>query len=216
MLRGLPEGPLHDLYTHAFPVSGSDSRTVSYIALDLETTGLDPRKDEILSIGLVGIEKMEIDMATARHELINPGRDIPEKSAVIHHITDDRAAGGRPLESVLQEILPLMAGKVLIAHHARFELGFLQRACKQLFNAPFLMPVVDTQAVARRRFERRNLAYRANALRLATLREQHGLPRYRLHNALSDAVAAAELFLAQLAQYDTGKPVELKNFLLKV
>ena len=78
------------------------------------------------------------------------------------------------------------------------------------------MPVIDTQAIAKRTLERRDQTFRPQELRLAALRRRHHLPRYRLHNALSDALAAAELFLAQLAQHDTTRPVALRNFLLKV
>jgi len=85
-----------------------------------------------------------------------------------------------------------------------------------LYGIGFLMPVIDTQAIARRSLERRDQAFQPQELRLGALRTRYHLPRYRLHNALSDALGAAELFLAQLAQYDTRKPVALNNFLLKV
>lgn len=207
---------MHDFYAIPFPNGRSDCRTLGLVALDLETTGLDPRRDQILSIGWVCLNNMQIELSSAQHRLICPQCDIPEQSAVIHHITDDQAAEGESLRKVLSELLPLLAGKVLIAHHARFEMQFLRRACEALFGINFLMPVIDTQAIARRSMERRNKVFQPQDLRLAALRESHQLPRYRLHNALSDALAAAELFLAQLAQYDTGKPLPLHNFLLKV
>ena len=211
-----PAGVLHDFYAVPFPSGDSDCRTLGFVALDLETTGLDPQRDEILSIGWVCLNGMQIELSSARHRLIRPQGDIPEQSAVIHQITDDQAAQGEPLREVLSELLPLLAGKVLIAHHARFEMQFLRRACDALFGTSFLMPVVDTQAIAKRTLERRDQAFRPQELRLAALRRRHHLPRYRLHNALSDALAAAELFLAQLAQHDTTRPVALRNFLLKV
>lgn len=216
LLKRLPDGPLHEFYTRAFPSPKSDCREQDFIALDLETTGLNPDRDEILSVGLVHIRNMHVDLHTARHHLVKPEGEIPEQSAVIHHITDDQAAGGEPLKEVLTELLPLLAGKVLIAHHARFELQFLRRACEHYFGGTFIMPVIDTQAVAQRSLERSHTPYRAEELRLAALRMRYHLPRYRLHNALSDALAAGELFLAQLAQYNTRKPVALNNFLLKV
>lgn len=209
-------GTMHDFYAVPFPAGSSDCRTLGFVALDLETTGLDPRHDEILSIGWVCLNGMQIELSSAQHRLVCPRCEIPEQSAVIHYITDDRAAQGEPLREVLNELLPLLAGKVLIAHHARFEMQFLRRACERLFGINFLMPVIDTQAIARRSLERRNQAFQPQELRLAALRKRYQLPRYRVHNALSDALAAAELFLAQLAQYDTGKPVPLHNFLLKV
>lgn len=211
-----PEGALRDFYAVPFPSGHSDCRKLGFIALDLETTGLDPGRDEILSIGWVCLNDMEIELKTAQHRLVCPHCDIPEHSAVIHHITDDRAASGASLRAVLDELLPVLAGKVLIAHHARFEMEFLRRACERLFGLNFLMPVIDTQAIARRTLERRNQVFRPQELRLATLRNRYQLPHYRLHNALSDALAAAELFLAQLAQYDTDKPIPVNNFLLRV
>lgn len=211
-----PSGLMQDFYTAPFPSRHSDCRTLDFVALDLETSGLDPRHNEILSIGWVCLKGTQIDLSTAQHRLIRPQHEIPEQSAVIHQITDDQAALGERLQDVLCELLPLLAGKVLIAHHARFEMQFLQRACEALYGVSFLMPVIDTQAIARRSMERRNQAFRPQELRLAALRKRYHLPRYRLHNALSDALSAAELFLAQLAQYDIRKPVVLNNFLLKV
>jgi len=213
LLKRLSPGVMHDFYAIPFPQPGDDCRRLEYIALDLETTGIDADQDEILSIGLVGLRGQEVDLQSAQHRLIRPQSAIPEKSAVIHHITDDEAATGESLPEVLAELMPLLAGKVLIAHHARFEMLFLGRACEQCFGTPFMMPVIDTQEVAKRSLERRNISYRAQELRLAELRERYGLPRYRLHNALSDALAAGELFLAQLAQHNVNRPVPVKNFL---
>ncbi len=207
---------MRDFYAIPFPSRKSDCRTLDFVALDLETSGLDPRCNEILSIGWVCLNGMQIELGTAQHRLIRPQQEIPEQSAVIHHIMDDQAAQGEPLYEVLSELLPILSGKVLIAHHARFEMQFLQRACETLFGISFLMPVIDTQAIARRSLERRDQAFRPQELRLGALRTRYQLPRYRLHNALSDALGAAELFLAQLAQYDTNRPVALNNFLLKV
>lgn len=216
LLGKSPPGVMHEFYSVPFPQPGDDCHRLEFIALDLETTGVDPQKDEILSVGLVCLKGTEIALQTAQHRLIRPQSEIPETSAVIHHITDDRAATGESLAEVLAELLPLLAGKVLIAHHARFELSFLGRACERYFGSPLLMPVVDTLDVARRSLERRNVSFKPHELRLPELRKRYGLPRYRLHNALSDAVAAAELFLAQLAQHDMKRPVPVKNFLLKV
>ena len=212
LLRQAGAGPLRDLYRKPFVSGGSDCRAVDFIALDLETTGLDPRTDAILSIGLVVIRRQRIDLSSVRQYLLCPDRPIPEQSAVIHRITDDQAACGERLASVLPALLAQLAGKVLVAHHARFEMQFLDRACQQLYGTGFLLPVIDTQHVARRSLERSNQAFGPQALRLAECRQRHGLPRYRLHNALSDALACAELFLVQLAQHDGNKPIKLKNF----
>lgn len=213
LLKRLPPGPLYDYYCHPFPSASQDCRNTEFVALDLETTGLNPDEDVILSIGFINAHGQQIILSSAEHHLLCPNRAIPEQSAVIHYITDDQAANGARLEEILPHLLHQLAGKVMIAHYAAVELNFLDRACQRLYGAGFIIPVVDTQRIAKRSLERRNQAIRGSDLRLAECRRRHGLPHYRMHNALSDALAAAELFLVQMAQYDCNKPVPLKNFL---
>ncbi len=208
-----PAGPLRDFLSVPFPSRSTDCRAVEFVAVDLETTGLDARRDEIVAVGLVVFTASEIDLGSARHWLVAPTCDIPEASAVIHHITDDQAAVGAPLEQVLAKLLPVLAGRVLVAHHARVELQFLKAACARVYGEKFLIPAIDTQVLEKRRLDRWNRAYQAKDLRLAALRRRYNLPRYRAHNALSDALAAAELFLAQLAESDPDDALPLKRFL---
>lgn len=214
LLARTPPGPLHAFLSVPFPSPREDCKTVEFVAVDLETTGLDARKDEILSVGRVNLSGRGIRLGTASNRLVIPDGSIPEQSAVIHQITDDAAAGGEPLANVLADLLATLAGKVMIAHHARVEMQFIGAACERLYGSRFLIPVVDTQWIERRALLRRNRAIMAGDLRLARLREKYNLPRYRAHDALSDALAAGELFLAQLAERDTGSALPLKDFLL--
>jgi len=213
LLAKVPAGPLHEFLAHPFPGPHDDCRSVRFVALDLETTGLDARKDEIISMGWVRLSCTAIDLSTAQHRLVLPSGDIPEHSAVIHQITDDQAAQGEPLAAALALLLGVLAGTVLIAHHARVEFHFLDAACQRVFGGRFLVPVVDTQALALRQFERSNSAYGGKDLRLAALRDRYNLPRYPAHNALSDALAAGELFVAQMAQRERESHVPLRQIL---
>lgn len=203
---------MRDFLSEPFPGGGRDYRDVDYLALDLETTGLDAKKDVILSFGYVTLRGARIDLSSAHHQVVRISRAIPEASAVIHQITDDQSAGGAELEDALAGLLQALAGKVMIAHHARVELGFVGAACKRLYGQGLLVPVVDTQVVARRTLERRQIAFKGSDLRLHALGDRYNLPRYGAHNALSDALAAAELFLAQAAHKDVGKGLALRDF----
>ncbi len=214
LLRRTPAGPLHQFLSVPFPRRSSDCRQARFAAVDLETTGLDPATDAIVSVGWVCLTSTAIDLSSAGHRLVQVSQAVPERCAVLHGITDDMAAGGAPLEAVLEEILAVLAGKVLVAHNAAFELQFLDAACARVFGGRFLAPAVDTLALAMRSLERRNVAWQPAQLRLDALRRRHNLPRYRAHNALSDAVAAAELFLAQLAQADGEPALPLRSVLL--
>ena len=212
-LRRLADCPLRDYLARPFPRPGRDYRDVEYVAVDLETTGLDARRDQILSIGWVLVAGNRILLDTARHRLLRVAGAIPADSAVIHRITDDEAAGGLGLAEALPQLLRDLSGRVLIAHHARVELGFLGAACKRLWGGGLLVRTVDTQAVARRLLERRQIPFKGSDLRLHALCERYNLPRHGAHNALSDALSAAELFLAQAAHRDTGGGMRLGDFL---
>ncbi|QIK38819.1 3'-5' exonuclease [Caldichromatium japonicum] len=211
--RLAPPSPLRDYLARSFPNPRADYRSVEYLAVDLETTGLDPRKDAILSVGYVALYGPEILLASARHHLVRVDRAIPETSAVIHQITDDQAASGLPLEEVLGELLGALAGRVLIAHHAAIELGFLSAACQRLWGQGLVVRLIDTQLLAQRALDRRQLPYKPADLRLHALASRYNLPRHSAHNALSDAITAAELFLAQAAYRDDGRGVRLAEFL---
>lgn len=211
-LRHTLAGPLRDYLSVPFPAPSLDYRKAHYLAVDLETTGLDPRHDHILSVGYVMVHGNRIDLASAHHRLVRTVRAIPEASAVIHQITDDQAASGDALAEVLAELLAQLAGKVMIAHYADVEHGFLSFACKRIFGCGLLVPIIDTQVLARRGFERRQAVFRPSDLRLHALRARYNLPRYGAHNALSDALAAAELFLAQIA-HRNAKSTTLRELL---
>lgn len=212
-LRRAPPGPLRRYLEQPFPLASQDYRAIEYLAIDLETTGLDCKRDLILSVGYVTVRGIRIDLSTARHRVVRIDRAIPEASAVIHQITDDQSARGQELVEVMEELLEHLAGRILLAHHARIEESFLSKACRACWGKDLLVPVIDTQELAFRTFERRQIPFKPSDLRLHALGHRFNLPRYGAHNALSDALAAAELFLAQAAYRDDGKGLRLGDFL---
>lgn len=213
LLKRSPAGPLQNFLASPFPDLNQDYRKVDYVALDLETSGLDSHRDHILSIGHVTIHAQRIYLDTARHRLLQTPAQLQSGNVGIHRLTDDMLAEGQTLTEALHKLLPELAGKVLLAHHAQIEIGFLRAACQRVFNADWLMPVVDTQWLARRRLEHHHAVYQPAALRLANLRKAHHLPRYPAHHALSDALATAELFLAEMTGTDGSSVTPLKKLL---
>ncbi|HHB12910.1 MAG TPA: 3'-5' exonuclease [Chromatiales bacterium] len=206
-------GPLHDYLAVPFPSRNRDLAEVELVVLDLETTGLDPGRDRILSMGWVLIRGLRVVLASAQHHILRVDGPIPEAAAVLHEITDDRAARGAPLESILPQLLQTLAGRVMVAHHARLEQRFLDAACRRDLGGPFLAPTIDTLVLARRVLERRNHTLQSGDLRLFALGRRFGLPAYKAHDALYDALATAELFLALVADIAPRPPRPLKWFL---
>lgn len=209
----MPPCALRDFFLEPFTPFSRDYREVSYLAVDFETTGLNPKRDTILSIGYVRVDGTTIDLRDANHWLIRPDGPLPESSVVIHQISDDRAACGVPLAEALPELLAALAGRVMIAHFARIEREFLDAACRRLYGFPFLVPSVDTLMLEHDHLERHQIPYGQGDLRLAKVRDRYNLPRYNAHSALSDALAGAELFLAIAADRAGDGELPLKRLL---
>ncbi len=213
--RSAPPGPLRTYYGKPFPPAVRDWREVEFLALDLETTGTDPVTDEIVSAGWVRVAGGAIDLGTATRRMVRPAGPMPEASAVIHAITDDEAAQGEPLCTVLTDILGALGGRVMVAHYAQTELGFIDAACRRCLGGGLLAPVVDTLQLARRTHSRMGREPARGDLRLEALRRQYNLPGHQLHDALSDAIATAELFLAQAAEFSAAGPLSLRALLAR-
>lgn len=203
VMRDYLETPLPSLKTAV--------QELEIVALDLETTGLDPTKDSILSIGLVEIRNAGVQLNTAWHRIVRIDDRIPESSAVIHHITDDQSADGTPLEELLPELLKRLAGKVMLVHYSRIEQSFIDRACRDLYGSPFVIATIDTLDLGQRLLQRRSHTVQTGNLRLFNLRPLFGLPMYKAHNALYDALATAELFLAMTAELAPKNDYKLRD-----
>ncbi len=181
----------------------SDPKFATHLlAVDIETTGFDPQTDRMLSIGWVPITNGAIELEGAGHVVLGSKtarQDSVGESATIHGITDDMLAEGVSLEEGLGIFLQALAGRTMLAHFAELETKFLNHACEQQFGAPLIVATVDTMA---REYDAITTTGRdpgRDELRLWNLRETYGLPTYKAHHALTDALACAELWIAQAA-----------------
>ncbi len=214
LLKKAPEGTLKNFLSEPFPEPSLPINQVAILAVDFETTGLDLKNDKILSVGFIGMENSEILLSTAYHRIIHTEETLAEENVVIHQITDSAREQGDSLEFVIEKLLNALAGKVMLAHYARIEKHFLERACQKLYGLTPVFPIIDTLAIAKKRMDRQTAPYSPSELRLPNLRAQHGLPAHHAHNALSDALATAEVLMAEIEMMKSNKPPPLKNLLL--
>ncbi len=200
LLAAIPDGAVRRYVLSDKPRPDTALAEAPLLAVDVETTGLNPRNDQLLSIGFVPVDGDVIELAGAGRVLVRPTGAVGD-SAVIHGLTDDALAAALPLPEALEVVFAALQGRLLLAHHARIETGFLGMACQRLFGARPRFGVVDTL-----RLQHRLLSHGFDdepppgSLRLWGARSQYGLPRYGAHDALTDALACAELYLAQVAE----------------
>jgi len=190
--------PLAAMYTQPLPALTLRFLDAELLALDIETTGLNPATDRVLSIGWVLLQHGRICMRESGHLLINSSAASVGHSATIHGLLDADMANGISIRAALEKVLPLLCGRVLVAHCALIETQFIARMCLATYRAPPLFRVVDTMAIEAQLRSHQHDA--DGALRLHACRERYQLPRYRSHNAAVDALACAELLLAQASR----------------
>lgn len=204
-------GPLAEFYRVPLQPDSTAADDLRLLALDIETTGLDPRKDTVLSVGWVPVDGDTITLGGAGHLVLAAGTEVGQ-SAVFHGITDDQVAAGTPVEEAVAQVLAALAGRAMLAHFASIETQFLSLLCERLYGAPLVTPVVDTLVLHDRLINRGfDDEARAGELRLWNARRRYGLPRYHAHGALTDAIACAELYLGHVAEVTLERPQTLKS-----
>jgi DNA polymerase III subunit epsilon len=171
----------------SFDELGTPLREVTFVVLDLETTGGSARTDAITEIGAVKVRGGEriAELAT----LVDPGTGIPPNVVALTGITTAMLVGAPRLPVVLPSVLELLRGAVLVAHNAPFDAGFLRAACErhgQVWPRP---PVVCTARLARAVLGRDE----APSVRLGALARLFGTATTPTHRALADARATVEV-----------------------
>lgn len=203
-------------YKQSVPDPATPVNQSSMLALDLETTGMDWDRDAIVSIGWVPFDYHRIQCGGARQFMVMPDQPLCGRSIAIHGITHSELAGASDFSEPLDRLLAAMTGRLVVVHYHAMERQFLAATVRRRFNEVFEFPVIDTMQIEHTVCREKNKWWRPQwfrrrpslSMRLADVRERYGLPRYTPHHALTDALATAELLLAQLRHhYDPDTPI---------
>jgi DNA polymerase-3 subunit epsilon len=186
-----------------------DWREAELLVVDLEATGLDLRRDDIVSYGAVIVRAGRVVAGSTVYGLVKPRREVSAAAIAVHALTASELACAPPLSHGAGVLAELLAGRVLVAHAAWVETAFLRRAFAPI-GVRLDGPVVDTAALAR-------------AVGLADLREDAaepslerlagslGLPVHTPHHALGDALTTAGLLLALVARLEADAPQTIRS-----
>ena len=163
--------------------------SVVYWSLDIETGGLDAKRDPIIAVGMLPIRDGVLRLGESYRTLIQPeeGRAIKPESVKAHQLLAGEVRHAPPLREVLVEIEGRIRQGALLVHHHGL-----------VWPKP---PVVDTVELLHKLDRKTRFLRPADAptdppsTNLTESRRRHGLPDYQAHDALTDAVATAELFL---------------------
>lgn len=160
----------------------------TYVVVDLETTGLRPGVARICEIGAVRVRDLELE--DEFQTLVNPRAPLGSAISALTGLRDADLRRAPSAEVAVRRFLAFAGDAVLVAHNARFDLGFLDRETERLTGARLAGPVVDTVGLARRL-----LAGRTPRAGLASLSRFFGTVTTPCHRALPDALATAEILV---------------------
>ncbi|MCT1866185.1 DEDD exonuclease domain-containing protein [Dermabacter sp. p3-SID358] len=178
---------------------------VEFVVVDLETTGTNAEIDAITEIGAVRVVGGEV--VEEFQTFVNPERPIPAYIAALTGISDHMVHDAPSVEAVIPAFLEFARTSVLVAHNARFDIGFLKAAALRLDYRWPPFEVVDTLALARRVFGRDEVRNH----KLSTLAGAVGATTVPNHRALSDARATVDVLHEIIARLSEGGASHLSD-----
>ena len=179
-----------------------------WVSLDCETTGLNVRTDEIISVGAVRIVGNRI-MTSERFEvLVRPERGVSPESVRIHRLRERDVAQGLPIEEAMKQLMHFIGSRSLVGYYLAFDVAMLNRAIFPLLGQGLPQPKIEVSALYYDYKLKQLPPYQQQAsvdidLRFNTLMQDLDLPLRDAHDALNDAVMAGLAFI-KLRQLRAG------------
>lgn len=170
-----------------------------YVVMDTELTGLDRRKDSIVSIGAIAMDGGRILLGRRFYEILSPETALTSESVVVHGITPQECRNKPCIGDVIGDFLRFCEGAVVVGHFLSLDLGFLNKELKRLTGRAFGLPAVDTMRVHAWIQEhdtgfQRHYNGADEELDLFSLARKHQVPVSAAHDAQMDAFITAQLF----------------------
>ena len=170
-----------------------------YVVFDTELTGLSLRKDSVVSLGAVVVERGRIPLGETFYRVVAPHATLTAKSVVIHGITPGEASNFPGIEELLPDFLEFCRDSILVGHFVTIDKGFLNKELRQFNGGKLRFPVLDTYK-ADSWMRRRNsnpCAFHMDmehGTTLAALADRYGIMAQQSHNALDDAFVTAQIW----------------------
>lgn len=164
------------------------------VVFDTETTGLDPKKDTIVSIGAVKIRGNTILTDEALHLLVTQSKAISAESIKIHQIRNCDLNGAIELQEAIERFLYYIGNRTLVGYYLEFDIAMINKYIKPLYGITLPNKQVEVSALYYdKKIER--IPQGNIDLRFDTILSNLGLPKLKGHDALNDAIMTAMAYL---------------------
>lgn len=165
-----------------------------YVAFDTETTGLNPKKDEILSIGAVKIKGNKILTSQTFEVYIKNSIEIDAKSIEIHHIRPADLLDAKRVDEALKEFLFFIGSRPLVGYYLEFDVKMVNRYLKLKLGITLPNRMIELSEL----YYDKEIKFIPDGnvdLRFETILKRCNIPNMGTHNAVNDAVMSAMIFL---------------------
>ena len=160
---------------------------LSYVVVDIETTGLDPVANEIIEIGAIKIENKEIK--DIFNKLVRPEKQVPENITSLTGITQDMVVGEFPIKPIISQFVKYIGHSIIVAHNAEFDTSFLKNSMKKWLNSDMDNLIVCTVLISR------DILPNLDNHKLHTVAKYFGLEISNRHRAIGDAELTYQIWL---------------------
>ncbi|MEK4515589.1 PolC-type DNA polymerase III [Paenibacillus sp. FSL H8-0122] len=197
MLYGVEANVVNDAVNIVENAQPLELKTATYVVFDIETTGLSITRNNITELAAIKMcEGKELDRYTT---FVNPHEKIPYHIQQLTNITDEMVKDAPDLAPVLEEFVEFVGDSILVAHNARFDMGFIQASLKKLGQPELPNPSLDTLELARLLFPK------MKNHRLNTLADKYKVLLESHHRAVDDTIALGGILNGLLADAEKMK-----------
>jgi DNA polymerase-3 subunit epsilon len=179
-----------DKYLYLFDEYDGDE----FICFDCETTGLDTKNDEIISIGAVIIKNNKILSSQKFEKLIKPTKDISKESIIIHRIRECDLKNAQDIDDVINEFLQFIGNRPLVGYYLEFDMAMVNRYIKPKLGINLPNKQIEVSALY---YDKKfKTTPQGNIdLRFDSILKDLNLPILKKHDAINDAIMTAMMFV---------------------
>ena len=183
------------LKDEAFAFLGESYDGDELVSIDCETTGLDVKQDQILSVGAIKV-KGDVILTSERLDfLVRPKQPVSERTILIHHIRPVDLEAAVPVDDAIRRVLEFVGPRPLVGYFLEFDVGMLNKYARPLIGAGLPNAQIE---VSRLYYDWRAAQVPPGGnidLRFETIRQRLDLPRRAAHDAFNDALLTAMMYL---------------------
>ena len=165
-----------------------------YVCLDCETTGLNPKKDEILSIGAVLIKDNKIIMRETLNIFVKPSKNIDAESIKIHHIRPIDLENAVDPKVAIMKLLDFIGNRPIVGYYINFDIAMISKYTKKYIGIKLPNESIEVSSMYYKT-RKKSSEYEFIDLKFDTIMENLDIPPLGKHDALNDAIMTSMMFL---------------------